>query len=645
MKHVQHLTLAKIFLLTIMAIPVCSLRFSYYPNITSAHGTDFIFAEDSNLAGGALQVTMDSRNSLLVNQAGRVVHMKTLRLWGHKKTDVASFNTTFVLNILPLTDPGGEGLAFILASDRTVPSSSYGPWLGIVNQETNGKSRNQIVAIEFDTRKSLGDIDSNHIAVDVNSINSTFQFPLDRSLINLSSGMDVLVKIRYNGMSGVMTIDLSMGNGTASGQPTSSFSFPLNLTSHLPQDVHVGFSASTSNFTELNCIRSWNFTSSDVGKGSWGPLKWVLPVAIVVLIAFLAAALTGISSCLRRENHKVDPRGCSKQFTFKELRVATSDFDPSRELGHGGFGTVYRGTIKSTKTIFFWRKNKTEVAIKRFSPNSCQGEKEFESEVTIISSLNHPNLVKLIGWCRERGELLLAYKFLPGGSLDNLLFFKERPTTNLSWDQRYKILQQVASTLSYLHDDQEHSLIFHRDVKSSNVMLDSEFNAYLGDFGLARTVKEGSSHHTTKVLNGTAGYVAPEYIETSRATIKTDVYAFGALVAEICCGQKPIPDMAIPWKNTVISYIWELHRTGNILKAADCRLGDFARDHMELALKLALLCCQHNEAYRPTSSLVLKVLMGEERLPNLYQESNPSARSSSKSLQELLEEEKHLLQS
>lgn len=199
-----------------------------------------------------------------------------------------------------------------------------------------------------------------------------------------------------------------------------------------------------------------------------------------------------------------------KKFSNDQISRATNNFEEEHKLGEGGFGGVYRG---------FLRELNCNIAVKRISKGSQQGIKESRSEVEIISRLRHRNLVQLIGWCHEKKELLLVYEFMENGSLDSHLFKGE---SLLTWGTRYKIAQGLAFALHYLHEEWE-QCVAHRDVKSSNVMLDSNFNAKLGDFGFARVVDHDKVFQTT-MLVGTIGYVAPECAITGKAIKESDVY-------------------------------------------------------------------------------------------------------------------------
>jgi serine/threonine protein kinase len=196
-------------------------------------------------------------------------------------------------------------------------------------------------------------------------------------------------------------------------------------------------------------------------------------------------------------------------------------------LGTGGFGSVYRGILPTSKI---------EIVVKKVSLESRQGMKQFVAEIVCISRLRHRNLVPLLGYCRRKGELLLVYDYMPNGSLDKYLF--DQPKVTLSWSQRFRIIIGVASGLFYLHEEWE-QVVIHRDVKASNVLLDGELNARLGDFGLARLYDHGTDPQTTHLV-GTLGYLAPEHCRSGKATPSTDVYAFGAFLLEVACGKRPI---------------------------------------------------------------------------------------------------------
>ncbi|XVE61267.1 hypothetical protein DITRI_Ditri06bG0026000 [Diplodiscus trichospermus] len=573
--------------------------------------------DTSRIFRDAIQVTPDNARSDVTNKSGRAFYRKMFRLWSKEK-GIASFNTTFVINIISHKDdsPGvGEGLAFVLSADSTVPENSHGKWLGIVNRTTNGTSQAGIVGVEFDTRKSYEEEpDGNHVGLDINSSYSIEQQSLNSSGIYLSSGNNLTVVVQYDGKTKNITVFVSEGNENGDVR-TPVLSVPnLDLREYLPENVHVGFSASTGNFTQLNCVLSWEFHGADVGEDSNSNLLWVW-IAIPVLALGLISG-HAFYMYWSRKSRKGDLEGAypniedqiksstaPRRFRLRELKKATDNFNHKNKLGKGGFGTVYKGVWKET-----------DIAVKRVSKKSHQGKQEFIAEVTTIGNLNHKNLVKLIGWCYENRELLLVYEYMPNGSLDKFIFYDEKAgKATLSWEVRLVIIKGVAEALDYLHNGSE-KRVLHRDVKSSNIMLDSEFNARLGDFGLARTIQQKEkTHHSTIEIAGTPGYMAPETFLISRATVETDVYSYGVLLLEVVCGRKPGNQSELNnYNNSIVNWLWEYYRKGKITDAVDSKLdGEFVEKEVKSALILGLACCHPNPHYRPCMKTVMAVLKGE----------------------------------
>ncbi|KAG2683299.1 hypothetical protein I3760_10G025800 [Carya illinoinensis] len=569
----------------------------------------------SRISYGAIQVTPDAEGLDKTYKSGRVFYWKQFRLKSKSKGVTAAFNTTFTLNIQPKTSPGGEGMAFLLAADTALPEASYGQWLGIVNETTNGSSHANVVAVEFDTRKSHPeDLNDSHVGLNINSIYSIKQVSLAGSGVDLFSISGVEARVQYDGKN--ISVFVTQ-NGKGQGMPV--LSLPFNLSQYLPEKVFVGFSASTSTYTELNCVRSWVFNGDDVGDDKNPELLWVWITVPALLV------LCGIAFFFYlQRNHREQPedaypriedqiKGSSvapRRFRLKELRKATGNFNPKNKLGRGGFGTVYKGFLENK-----------EVAVKRVSKDSTQGKQEFIAEVTTIGNLHHKNLVKLIGWCYEKRDFLLVYEFMPNGSLDKFIYDYERlgneESPTLGWEKRRIIVYGVAEALDYLHNGCE-KRVLHRDIKASNIMLDSDFSAKLGDFGLARIVQQrGKDHHTTKEIAGTPGYMAPETFLISRATVETDIYAFGVLVLEVVCGRKPgNQNEDNDYNNGIVYWLWDLYRRERILDAVDSRLaGEFDEQGMVRMLVLGLACCHPNPHHRPSMKTVLQVLTGEAPLP------------------------------
>ncbi|XP_030966013.1 serine/threonine-protein kinase PCRK1 [Quercus lobata] len=221
-------------------------------------------------------------------------------------------------------------------------------------------------------------------------------------------------------------------------------------------------------------------------------------------------------------------------FSFSELKSATRGFSRSLLIGEGGFGCVFRGLVRVSDS-------KIEVAIKQLNRNGFQGHKEWINEVNFLGVVNHPNLVKLVGYCAEDDERgiqrLLVYELMHNKSLEDHLL--ARVPSPLPWMARLKIAQDAARGLAYLHEEMDFQLIF-RDFKTSNILLDEDFNAKLSDFGLARQgPPEGLSHVSTSVV-GTVGYAAPEYVQTGRLTAKSDVWSFGVVLYELITGRRAL---------------------------------------------------------------------------------------------------------
>jgi serine/threonine protein kinase len=304
-------------------------------------------------------------------------------------------------------------------------------------------------------------------------------------------------------------------------------------------------------------------------------------------------------------------RNLPQRYSYSELSKATQNFNPKNLLGSGGFGSVYKGKIPSTLT---------DVAVKRISQGSKQGVKEFVSEVTTIGQLRHRNLAPLLGWCQERGGFMLVYELMPNGSLDQFLF-KTRQREKLSWPMRLHILKGVAAAVNYLHEECEKKIV-HRDIKASNVMLDAQMNARLGDFGLARLYGHDVAQGTTNVA-GTWGYMAPESFYTRKATEKTDVFSFGVLALEVVTGRK-VSDYIEKEEEeedcALMEWLWRLHANKTLSKAVDPSLAMEEEEEEEeeskldlkvVVLELGLSCCYALPEARPTMRNVLHVLSGE----------------------------------
>ncbi|KAK9998628.1 hypothetical protein SO802_018231 [Lithocarpus litseifolius] len=291
-------------------------------------------------------------------------------------------------------------------------------------------------------------------------------------------------------------------------------------------------------------------------------------------------------------------------FTFSELKSATRGFSRSLLIGEGGFGCVFRGLVRVSDS-------KIEVAIKQLNRNGFQGHKEWINEVNFLGVVNHPNLVKLVGYCAEDDERgiqrLLVYELMHNKSLEDHLL--ARVPSPLPWMTRLKIAQDAARGLAYLHEEMDFQLIF-RDFKTSNILLDEDFNAKLSDFGLARQgPPEGLSHVSTSVV-GTVGYAAPEYVQTGRLTAKSDVWSFGVVLYELITGRRALErnlprseQKLLEWVRPYVSDSKKFHLI------VDPRLeGQYYVKSAQKLASLANKCLMKQPKSRPKMSEVVEIL-------------------------------------
>ncbi|KAL5548116.1 hypothetical protein UlMin_003347, partial [Ulmus minor] len=213
-------------------------------------------------------------------------------------------------------------------------------------------------------------------------------------------------------------------------------------------------------------------------------------------------------------------------FDLATISSATNNFSPEYEIGAGGFGPVYKGKLSTGQ----------EIAVKRLSKDSGQGLKEFKSEVQLLSKLQHRNLVALLGCCIQGEEKLLIYEYMPNKSLNNFIFGRNRDAS-LDWEKRFDIILGIARGLLYLHQDSKLQII-HRDLKTSNILLDHNMKPKISDFGLARIFGGGENEAKTKKVVGTYGYMSPEYAIDGKFSVKSDVFSFGVVLLEIICGKR-----------------------------------------------------------------------------------------------------------
>ncbi|ESW19734.1 hypothetical protein PHAVU_006G150900 [Phaseolus vulgaris] len=289
-----------------------------------------------------------------------------------------------------------------------------------------------------------------------------------------------------------------------------------------------------------------------------------------------------------------------KVFTYAQLGEATNNYSSDNLVGEGGFGNVYKGYIDSVGQ---------PVAVKVLNRDGAQGTREFFAEILMLSMVQHPNLVRLIGYCADDHHRILVYEFMANGSLENHLLDLEEGKEPLDWKIRMKIAEGAAKGLEYLHNSEDTPIIY-RDFKSSNILLDDNFNPKLSDFGLAKIGPlEGQEQVTTRVM-GTFGYCAPEYAATGKLSTKSDIYSFGVVFLEIISGRRVFDTTRATEEQNLIDWAQPLFkdRTKFTLMADPLLKGQFPVKGLFQALAVAAMCLQEEPDTRPYMDDVVTAL-------------------------------------
>ncbi|XP_010445930.1 PREDICTED: L-type lectin-domain containing receptor kinase S.6 [Camelina sativa] len=577
---------------------------------------------------------------------GRALYVYPIKFLEPSTNTTASFSCRFSFSIMASPScPFGDGFAFLITSkaDSLVFSNGF---FGLPNPDDSS-----FIAVEFDTRfdPGNGDINDNHVGIDVNSIISVASVDALSKGFDLKSGREMMAWIEYSDALKLIRVWV----GYSRVKPTSPvLATQIDLYGKVKEYMHVGFAASnaaTDPGSALHIVERWKFTtfgshsdaiqeeeeeeeeecsvcSDAIHRNGFDyrvsvvglkiPFWSLLPglAAIVILVAFIVLSL--ICGKKRISEGADTNSGLNRmpgRLSLAEIKSATSGFNENTIVGQGASATVYRGSIPSIGS----------VAVKRFDRQhwpQCN-RNPFTTEFTTVTGyLRHKNLVQFQGWCSEGTETALVFEYLPNGSLSE--FLHKKPPSDpsqefivLSWKQRVNIILGVASALTYLHEECERQII-HRDVKTCNIMLDTDFNAKLGDFGLAEIYEHSAllARRAPTLPAGTMGYLAPEYVYTGVPSEKSDVYSFGVVILEVCTGRRPVGDDG----TVLVELMWSLWETGKVLDGADIMLREeFDAEEMERVLMVGMVCAHPDCDKRPRIKEAVRIIRGEAPSPVL----------------------------
>ncbi|CAN8267929.1 unnamed protein product [Cochlearia groenlandica] len=567
---------------------------------------------------------------------GQAFESEHVKIKNSSTGESSSFSINFFFAIVPEHNTqGSHGMAFVISPTRNLPFASSDQYLGIFNQSNNGKTSNNVIAIELDINKDeeFGDIDDNHVGININGLSSVLSHSAgyyddkDGSFHKLSliSRKVMRLSIVYSQPSEQLNVTLFPSE--MSVPPLKPLlSLNRDLSPYFLEKMYIGFTASTGSIGAIHYMMGWfvhgfvEYPRLELGtqpilppypKKKTDRTRTVLAVCLTVsLLAACVASWIGLVFYFRHKKVKEvleewEIQYGPHRFAYKELFNATKGFKEKQLLGRGGFGQVYKGILPGSEA---------EIAVKRTSHDSRQGMSEFLAEISTIGRLRHLNLVRLLGYCKHKEHLYLVYDFMPNGSLDKYINRNENQE-HLTWEQRFKIIKDVATALLYLHQEWV-QVIIHRDIKLANILIDEEMNAMLGDFGLAKLYDHGFDPQTSKVA-GTFGYIAPEFLRTGRATTSTDVYAFGLVILEVACGRRLIERRVPENQEVLVDWVLELwEKGGDLLDAVQESIRkERNREQLELVLKLGVLCSHQTASVRPAMSAVMRILNGVSQLP------------------------------
>ncbi|KAG6635114.1 L-type lectin-domain containing receptor kinase S.1-like [Carya illinoinensis] len=614
-----------VFLLSLLSPPTFAVDFLFNSFNGSINSNNLTLINDARFESSVVRLSNDS-NQYSYGRA--FYHTKLSMRATENSSTISSFSTSFVFSILPKISTSPQfGLAFVLSNTTSPPGALASQYFGLFTNTTLPAA--PLLAVEFDTGRNpeFNDPDDNHIGIDLNSIlsektasagyyNSTGGFVP----VRMQTGQNIRAWIDFDGIGFEINVTIAPIGMSRPSKPTLTFKDPV-IANYVSAEMYVGFSASKTEWIEAQRVLAWSLSDTGVAREinttnlpifklesssnsmSTGEIAGItLGCGAFVIICASGFYLFWRKSKLRDEEDEIEDWELEywpHRFSYEELSQATDGFSNDNLLGSGGFGKVYKGTLT----------NNTEVAVKCVNHDSKQGLREFMAEISSMGRLQHKNLVQMRGWCRKGNQLMLVYDYMPNGSLNKWIF--DNPTKLLGWEQRRRVLADIAEGLNYLHHGWD-QVVVHRDVKSSNILLDSDMRGRLGDFGLAKLYQHGEVPNTTRVV-GTLGYLAPELATVASPTWASDVYSFGVVILEVACGRRPI-DTAVTEEETVlIDWVRDLYVSGKVGEAADPRMrGEYEAEEMDMVLKLGLACCHPDPQRRPTMKDVVAVLVGEQ---------------------------------
>ncbi|KAF8391343.1 hypothetical protein HHK36_023647 [Tetracentron sinense] len=588
------------------------------------NSSDLLIYGDTTLESRVLSLTNASTFSM-----GRALFPSKIPTRSSNSSDLLPFSTSFIFSIAPYEKKlPGHGLVFIFVPSTGMEGASSSQHLGLFNRTNNGNPSNHVFGIEFDVfaNQEFGDINDNHVGVDVNSLtsvtaNKSGYWADDETFedLRLNNGGNYQVWIDY--LDSQLSVTMAPVGLSRPRRPLINFS--INLSGVFLGETYVGFCGATGLLVESHRILGWSFSNSNFSisqeliltnlpsfvppKSSVFRSKAFITGITVATIIVIGCSIVIYLLLVKRKGRRARDREAMEDWeleywphrmTYQDIYAATKGFSEENVIGIGGNGKVYKGVLVGG----------VEVAVKRISHENNDKLREFLAEVSSLGRLKHRNLVRLRGWCKkEKGSLILIYDYMENGSLDKRVFECEESLI-LKWEDRIRVLKDVAAGVLYLHEGWE-ARVLHRDIKASNVLLDKDMNGRLADFGLARMHGHGQTASTSRVI-GTVGYMAPEVVRSGRASAQTDVFGFGVLILEVACGQRPIEDGKPP----LVDWVWGLMEQGELVLALDQRLkamGGFDIEEVERVLHLGLLCAYPDPRARPTMRQVVKVLEGK----------------------------------